>query len=325
MRRTLVVLVIRDVAAANGNFSGGRATAAVSAFACAGSSCDDAGISTTRAVAAMTHMRRIPMKRLALLISILATLALGATPVAAAAHPGNDLPTGATVVLDSLPQSIVQDTSSATVSRKDDVGCGAGGLDQATVWYKFTPSSDKTILVDASASSYAVGTNVFDSVADPNHLIACSGGPVIFDAVAGTTYYLMFADADGDTTNGGTLRATVDVAPPPIAVTLTVDPSARLSNNGATATISGTAACNRTADFSEVDAFLTQTVGRFKIVGSGFAESTCGPTATTWSMDIPGDTGRFSGGSIVAQVSAFACDAFSCGDAFVEVTLRVRH
>jgi len=36
-------------------------------------------------------------------------------------------------------------------------------------------------------------------------------------------------------------------------------------------------------------------------------------------------TGRFSGGTIDAQISAFGCDSFSCGDAFVETSVKVRH
>ena len=178
--------------------------------------------------------------------------------------------------------------------------------------------------MDASASSYPVGVNVFDTVADQDHLVTCIEGSAIFDAVAGTTYLLMFADIDGDTTNGGDLAVTLDVAPAPIAVSLTVDGTARLSNNGAIVTVSGTIACNRSAEFAEVDAFLTQTVGRFKVVGFGFSEASCGPSPTAWSLDVSGDTGRFGGGAIDAQISAFACDAFSCGDAFVQTTVRAR-
>ena len=76
-------------------------------------------------------------------------------------------------------------------------------------------------------------------------------------------------------------------------VSLTVDGTARLSNNGAIVTVSGTIACNRSAEFAEVDAFLTQTVGRFKVVGFGFSETSCGPSPTAWSLDVSGDTGRF--------------------------------
>jgi len=265
------------------------------------------------------------MKRLAVLMAVLAALALTAAPVAAAAKPANDLPGGAIAISASLPQTISQDTTSATVGRKDDVGCGAGGLDQATVWYTFTPSSSEAIIVDASASSYAVGVNVFDSVPDQDHLVTCVEGAAIFDAVAGTTYYLDLADIDGDATNGGTLNMTVDVAPPPLSINLTVDPNATLSSRGSIVTVTGTITCNRTADFAEVDAFLTQTIGRFKVVGFGSAFPNCGPSPSSWSLDVTGETGRFSGGTIDAQISAFACDSFSCGDAFTETSVKVRH
>jgi len=265
------------------------------------------------------------MKRLAIPLAALLATVLSATPVSAGAKPPNDLPSGAIAVVDSLPQTVSQTTTGATVGRKDDVGCGAGGVDQATVWYTFTPTADESVLVDASASSYEVGVNVFESVADPDHLVNCSSGALIFDASAGTTYYLMFADIDGDATNGGTLTFTVDHAPPPLGVTLTVNPTATLSGNGSVATISGTITCSGTADFAEVDGFLTQTLGRFKVVGSGSTEPTCGPTPEAWSMDVTGETGRFGGGNIDAQVSAFACDALTCGDAFVEAAVKGKH
>ncbi len=262
------------------------------------------------------------MKRALIAFTVLVMLAVGASPVAAAAHPKNDLPSGAIAISDVLPQTITQDTTGATVNKKDDFGCGAGGVDQATVWYTFTPSSDMSVIVDASASSYFVGINLFEGTADANHLINCSGTALIFDAFAGTTYYLMFADADGDNVNGGTLNVTLDVAPPPLQISLAVDPTARLSNNGAVATVTGTISCSRQAEFAEVDAFLRQTVGRFVISGFGFAETGCGPSPTSWSLDVTGESGRFGGGNIDAQVSAFACDFFTCGDTFVQTTLK---
>jgi hypothetical protein len=264
------------------------------------------------------------MRRALIPLAIVAMLAAGASPVAAASRPKNDVPSGAIAIPTALPQSITQDTTGATVSRKDDFGCGAGGLDQATVWYTFTPSADVSVLVDAAASSYQVGINVFEGTADASHLVNCSGGQLIFDATAGTTYYVMFADADGDTTNGGALSATLSVAPPPIQISMTVDPNASLSGNGAVATLTGTVTCNRPADFTEIDVFLSQKVGRFAITGFGSGNPACGSTPTTWSADVAGQTGRFSGGTISAQVSAFACDQISCGDTFIQTTVRAR-
>jgi hypothetical protein len=266
------------------------------------------------------------MKRLMVVVACLALA--GISPASVLASNGkvaNDLPTGAMTVPDTLPQTITEDTSKATVSSKDDFGCGAGGTDQATVWYTFTSAAGEDIVVDASASSYAVGVNVFEGSADASHLIACASPAVEFFASAGTTYYVMFADVDGDTVNGGSLSATFELTPPPVQVTLSVNPTATLTTSGIV-TVSGTVACSSTVDFGEVDVFLSQAVGRFTIQGQGFADmSGCGPSPIGWTAEVIGQNGRFSGGSISANVDAFACTASSCGDTFVQATLKAKH
>jgi hypothetical protein len=241
--------------------------------------------------------------------------------LALAAAPANDLPAGA-IVIGSLPASINQDTTEATVST-DDVGCGSGGLDQATVWYKFTPAADVNLAIDATASSYDVGVNLFEGVADAAHLINCFGGPGATQLTGGTTYYIMFADADGDTTNGGTLMADLSVAPPPIEVTLTVDSTGKVDKAGVV-TLTGTISCTRDADFSDIQVSLRQPIGRFTIHGSGFNETTCGPSGSTWWIQVSGDNGKFGSGKATADVFAEACDQFSCSDTSVSKSVRLR-
>lgn len=240
---------------------------------------------------------------------------------AAAAPPGNDLPAGAIAL--ALPATIEFDTAEATVGT-DDVGCGAGGVDQATVWYTLTLPEATSVLVDASESDYGVGVNVFEGAASPEALIACSIPAASFEAAAGTTYFLMFADADGDATNGGLLRATVDLAPPPIEMVVTVDPVAKLGAKGATALIRGTISCSRPADFTEVYLRLFQAVGRFTIHGSGFDSPSCGPDAAAWAVEVAAENGRFAGSKATLELQAFACDAVSCAEQLETFNLRFR-
>ena len=61
----------------------------------------------------------------------------------------------------------------------------------------------------------------------------------MFDADAGTTYYLMFADIDGGA-NGGQLEVSLDVAPPPIEVNLTVDGTGKVNSKSGEAMVGGT-------------------------------------------------------------------------------------
>ena len=100
------------------------------------------------------------MKRLIAVVAALA-LVLVLPAGAAAAPPPNDLPGGAIALTGTVPAPIAQDTSEATVTEDDDVGCGSGGVDQATVWYTITPAQDVHLLIDASESSYRVGINTF--------------------------------------------------------------------------------------------------------------------------------------------------------------------
>ena len=262
-------------------------------------------------------------RRVAFAGLIAGILLIGSAPgLVLAAAPANDLPAGA-IALTAIPATIDENTTEATVST-DDIGCGSGGLDQATVWYTLTLGDATSVLVDATGSDYAVGVNVFQGSADANNLVTCAGGAAGFDAAAGTTYYLMFADIDGDATNGGQLHVVIDLPPPAIEISLTVDANGKVNPKTGEATISGTITCNHEADFGEVDVSLRQSIGRFTIHGFGFDGPACGPTSTDWFASVAGDNGKFTAGRATADASAFACDAFSCDDAFVTASVRLR-
>jgi hypothetical protein len=134
----------------------------------------------------------------------------------------------------------------------------------------------------------------------------------------------MFADIGGDATNGGQLNVSIDVAPPPIEVSLTVNAAGKVNPKTGEATISGTIACSRTADFGEVDVTIRQSIGRFTIHGFGFAAPECGPTPTDWFASVVGENGKFGPGRASAEASAFACDASSCGDDSIVTSVRLR-
>lgn len=258
--------------------------------------------------------------RVAALLTALALV--GVLPgVAVAAAPANDLPAGA-VAITTSPTSFDLDTTEATVTT-DDVGCGAGGLDQATVWYTLSFAANTSVLIDATGSDYFVGVNVFVDVPDRDHIIDCRVGTVPVTAEAGTTYYLMFADIDDDATNGGQLHVEIGPPPPAMDLTLTVDAVGKVNPKTGEAAITGTVTCTTTAEFANVTVNLRQPVGRFVIHGFGFDSPACGPTSTAWFASIVGDNGKFTGGHATAQVDAFACDTFSCDEAFVSATVRL--
>lgn len=262
------------------------------------------------------------MRRLLATLAALC-LALGTAPAVLAAPPANDLPGGAIVVPPTIPGTVAQDTTEATVGA-DDVGCGAGGVDQATVWYTFTPATDGTILIDASASDYLVGINVFAGEASADALVVCFEVGGTLEVTAGTTYYLMFADIDGDATNGGQLSVAFDEAPPPIEVTLTVDPVGRVDQRSGTAVLTGTMTCSEEAETAFLDISLAQRVGRFTIRAFGSTETTCGPDPVTWSAEVSPENGRLSGGRATATIFAVACDQFQCSETEHTATVKLR-
>jgi hypothetical protein len=241
--------------------------------------------------------------------------------VALAAAPANDVPDGA-IAITAIPAHGTQDTTEATIST-DNIGCGSDGTDQASVWYTLTLPEATTVLIDASSSDYRIGINAFAGTATAGALLECTEQALRMEVAAGTTYYLMFADIDGGA-NGGQLDVTIDVAPPPIDLTLAVDPVGKVNSKTGEATITGTVRCSAATSDASVDAELRDPVGRFTIHGFGGSGIECGTDPTPWSITIVGDNGRFGPGRATANVSAFACDAFSCADASVSTSVRLR-
>jgi hypothetical protein len=256
----------------------------------------------------------------AVVLAALMLVAAAVGPVSAAA-PDNDLPAGATVI-PSLPFAIDQDTTDAGVGA-DDVGCGAGGLDAATVWYSFLPAEDVRVEIDARASDF-LGVNLFAGTADEAGRFDCNNDALAFDASAGTTYYVLFADVNDDGVNGGTLRAEVRVAPPSLNVTLTVNPTAKVHPKTGQALVTGTIACDRQAEFAEVGVTLRLETGRFTTIGAGAASTSCGADPGAWTALVDGENGRFVGGAGTVRLTGFACDILSCNETAIESSIRLR-
>jgi Ca2+-binding RTX toxin-like protein len=136
-------------------------------------------------------------------------------PVSAASAlpPANDNFASATVIT-SLPFNDSVDITEATTEAGEPQLCGAA----QTVWYAFTPTSDVVVRADPIGSSFfntnlsiyqAVGPGLSDL-----SWLGCGsfGFPVVFDARAGTTYYVQGGSVFG---GGATLDVHLEVVPPP--------------------------------------------------------------------------------------------------------------
>jgi hypothetical protein len=267
------------------------------------------------------------VKRLAILVGLTAILNLALISPVLAAAPANDTYDGAIAIV-AVPFSDSVDTTEATTDANDvemnPEECGAPATD-ASVWYQLTLASDAFLIVDVSASSYTAGLIVATGSPGGFSFVTCGPSAVVFEALAGETYTILaFDDQQDGGGNGGTLEITVDTAPPPPEVDVTVDGTGHFDAQSGSATITGTVTCSGVADFSFIDVELRQTVGRFVVSGFGSTDFTCDGTTQAWSVEIFPDSGLFKGGRAVAVTFAVACGAIDCGEDFEEQIVRLR-
>ena len=269
------------------------------------------------------------MRRMTLRIALfaIAGVLFGATPALAAPGPSNDRIAEATVIT-ALPFSDTVDTTKATTDADEAAASqpcrdiGAPAVEKG-VWYRYTASNDITLLVDTRASSYTTGIAVYNGAPSASTFVTCAPGRLTTSVAAGqTVYFLIFGDQPGSP--GGTLRISVQEAPPPPVVSLTVNPVGTFDSQSGTATISGTVTCTGTADFSGINGNVTQTVGRFTINGFFFASLTCDGTTQTWTATVTSQNGRFGGGHATVDAFAFACNSSGCGQDQVTQQVRLR-
>ena len=266
------------------------------------------------------------MKRFATVAGILMILSLSlAAPVLAAA-PANDIYSGRLPI--AIGDDLTVDTTEATTDADDvemNTVCGAPAMD-ASVWYEFTAAADGFVAIDVSQSTYSAG--VFVALGSPGsfEVLACAPGGTVFEAVQGETYAVLFIDDQSDGSgNGGSLRAQVAEVPPPPDVSITVNKTGRFNKDGS-ATISGTVTCSDApVEFTFIDVFVQQLVGRIRINGYGFIEGfTCDGSTQPWSADVYGDNGIFKGGKALSVSFAVACGEFLCGEGYDERIVQLK-
>lgn len=256
----------------------------------------------------------------------LATI-LGTAGPALAAPPGNDTYTGSTVV-DALPFTDQVDTTQATTDADDDAlasQCEGVPAWDATVWYQVTPDEDTTLVADFSGASYSAGGFVATGSPGSWTLVTCGPVGVVWGATAGVTYSLVvFDDQTDGAGTGGVLNLTVDTAPPPPAIDITVNPTGTFNPKTGSATLTGTVTCTGESEFAFFELQLSQAVGRFIIRGFTGSDVTCDGTTRPWTLEVLGDNGKFSGGKAVNVAFAFACGRFLCGEDFEETKVTLK-
>jgi len=267
------------------------------------------------------------LRRLSISVCLVSIMSLLLAAPALAAPPSNDTYAGRETI-GSLPFTDSLDTSEATTDADDaewNLTCGAPATD-ASVWYSFTSASDAGVVVNTDGTNYTAGIAAVSGT--PGTLITESCGPdaITFFAAAGVTYSIVvFDDQEDGGGNGGMLSLSVDLAPPPPSVDVTVDPVGTFNAQTGSATVTGTVTCSGTdIQFAFVDVQLSQRVGRFVVTGFGSTGIECDGATHEWSVEVFGQTGLFKGGRTASVTFAVACDPFQCGEDFEETTIRLQ-
>lgn len=256
--------------------------------------------------------------RILTVLLVIGTVVTWPVRAARAQVPSNDEPSGA-LEFPALPSSFTENTTEATTS-SNDLGCFG---DAATVWFRFTPTTDGSLLIDTAGSDYETAVAV--ATGSPGALtgFACSLGRVIFDATAGTTYFIMVSAAFLGV--GGNLVVAARESP----FTIAIDPTARFDSRTGAAIVDVQLTCDEPALVSFGAVGVTQRAGRL-IIG-GFDEvplqTTCDPENPVFvTAEVTSSNGPYRGG----RADVFTEFALQSGSFFTfinqasTVTLRGR-
>ena len=268
------------------------------------------------------------MKRagLVLMLSAIASVSLAA-PVLAIA-PGNDLYAGRTVI-PAIPFTETLDTTEATTDALDAEfldQCAAPATD-ASVWYEYTASSDVGLIAETFDADYSVGLIVATGAPGSFSVVTCGPFSVSFFAATGETYTILYFDFQEDGGgNGGSLTVGLREMPPPPELEISIAKTGSFNAATGSATIRGTVTCTGGDEFSKtfIDFQVTQSVGRFRINGQGFATFDCDGAAHEWAGEVFASDGTFAGGKASVRLFALACTDSGCDEVELTATVTLR-
>jgi Family of unknown function (DUF6299) len=261
------------------------------------------------------------MKLKLILTTAIVGAALALPGSARAQAPPNDDFADARVI-SSVPFLDALDTAGATTEPVDFEALGVCGNPSvpiaASVWYVYTPLTDRVVTVDTLGSSYTTGVAVVTG--SPGSLSVWSCFPVIgrFTPVPGDTYYIGISDITGG--HGGSLN--VSVTAPELGGT--VDKFGRIDPQTGEATLTGTITC--TANLSgQVFLTLTQRRGQTTVTGFGSALLICNGREQTWSITVQPTGGSFKNGGATAAGEVVEYDFLITSARLEESVVLHRH
>ena len=239
-------------------------------------------------------------KRYAVVVALaaLATGLFASTPAQATTPSNDDLDNA--VVVSGTPFTDTVSVLDATRAA-DDPSCG----DVGNVWYTYTPTTDG--LTSANASPFGGLVGVFTGQPGSLEKVDCADD-VVFQAVAGTTYYVMVT---GEPYLTGDVTFNLRPALTPLtSMTVTLDRGTVDRRVGAVTglvTFYGTVTCDQDG-VALVDVQGTQSHGQSTAIGEAFTyDVPCSTTPTTWSASMSSITDTpFTAGKITLDYGGYA-------------------
>jgi hypothetical protein len=269
-------------------------------------------------------------RRCAAVLVTAVVMAMAGMPVALAA-PANDR-IGDAVVVGSLPFVHTEDTTGATTGAGDPTGCS----NQGSVWFRFTPSRDMTILADTFGSDYDTVLSAFVVNGDGSLTqIACNDDAdglqsrVHIDVSGGRTYYFMVGVCCGNNGSGGgeltfhVRRTTIPV----LRIDATADAIGYFDRRTGEAVVSGEVRCNAPATVAVYGSLVQRRTGILVARGDFGVEVECAPPSTTWEATVaPNGDVAFGPGDAVLRFAAQACNDLDCAATDTQrAVIRLRH
>jgi hypothetical protein len=212
-----------------------------------------------------------------------------------------------------IPWSDSLNTQTATTAADDPTCFGAQG---ATVWYSFTPATDRLVELNTFGSDYTTTLSVHTGQRGALAQLACnafssggSGARVRFEAVAGVTYHVMVGSFSAE---GANLVLNALAAPPPFTFDLQLDPKGSVVPSTGVATVNGTANCSIPAFVTASGSLIQVRPGM--VIDAFFMTSFFCEGTTAWSAQVfysprlfrGRSVALFTGGRADANVSANA-------------------
>jgi hypothetical protein len=206
-------------------------------------------------------------------------------------RPSNDDWDTATTV-SGVPYQLTESTVDATTAGDDDFF-----YSKKTVWFTFTPSTDRRVAISTIGSDYQTDVAVYTGTRNSRGYASCDypiSGVQWCNVAAGTTYHVVVSAAYGE---GGNLVFSVLDLP---TIEVTIDNRVLMGHPSSPSAVrvSGTVVCSEP---------MTLTFEAWFIQGNASSASSgqlgCSSTLSSWTVDVP-DYGYFTAGAGTATMSA---------------------